>query len=385
MNFDFTEEQTALVESVTKLAQREFAPRAYTWDSFAWENAKKLAVNGLAGLALPISQGGGGANLFDALLVLEAISKVCPHTGDAFQAMNFAGIRQISEFGSERVIDEVLPQLLAGEGLVTSGMSEGEAGSALTDLRTTMHWDGGDVVINGEKLWNSHGPEGTHHVIWGRFGDRTRDIGAVVVPADTPGFAKGPAERYMSGEQFCSLHLENVRVPKYFVLSSEGALRDMMQIFNGARIGNSIRGLSLATAAFEMAVEHAKTREQFGRRLMDFQGIQWKFADMKIALDAARLLVYRAAANAGAGRLDATETAMAKTFANEQAFFVANEALQIHGAMGYSQSMPLEYMVRRIRGWMIAGGSVEMQRNRIAAGIFGERISQRPNSLSRQV
>ncbi len=377
MDFDLTEEQRALVESVTRFAQREFADKAYSWTTYPWENAKKLAEQGFAGLALPEEKGGGGANLFDALLVLEAISRVCPHSGDAFQAMNFGGIRQIGEFGSDRVVAEVLPGLLAGEFLVTSGMSESEAGSALTDMQTTARWDGDDVIINGTKLWNSHGPEGTHHVIWCRFGARTRDIGAVLVPADTPGFTKGPVERYMSGEPFCSLVLEDVRVHKDYVLSSEGALRDMMSIFNGARIGNSIRSVALATTAFELAVEHAKSRVQFGKRLMEFQGLQWKFADMFIKLEAARLLVYRAASNAGAGRLDATETSVAKTFANEQCLWVAEQALQIHGAMGYSTEMPLEYIVRRIRGWGIAGGAVEMQRNRIAAGIFKERLDQR--------
>lgn len=377
MDFNLTQEQKALVESVTRFAQREFADKAYTWTTYPWENAKKLAEQGLSGLALPEEKGGGGANLFDALLVLEAISRVCPHSGDAFQAMNFGGIRQIGAFGSARVVAEVLPGLLSGEYLVTSGMSESEAGSALTDMQTTARWDGDDVIINGTKLWNSHGPEGTHHVIWCRFGPRTRDIGAVLVPADTQGFSKGPVERYMSGEPFCSLILDDVRVHKDYVLSSDGALRDMMTIFNGARIGNSIRSVALATTAFEMAVAHAKQRVQFGKRLMEFQGLQWKFADMHIKLEAARLLVYRAASNAGAGRLDATETSVAKTFANEESLWVAEQALQIHGAMGYSTEMPLEYIVRRIRGWGIAGGAVEMQRNRIAAGVFGERLDQR--------
>lgn len=377
MDFHLTGEQRDLVDSVTQLATREFAAKAYTWEHHPWENAKVLAANGLAGLVLPVEQGGQGAGLFEGLLALEALSKVCPHTADAFQAMNFGGIRQISQFGSERVIDEILPPLLSGDGLVTSGMSEAEAGSALTDLRTTATFDGDEVVVNGEKLWNTHGPDGTVHVIWCRFGDRTRDIGAVVVPADTPGFTKGPAERHMSDEEYCALTLEDVRVPRDYVLVSEGGLRKMMAIFNGARIGNSMRSVALATAAYELAVDHAKQREQFGKRLMDFQGLQWMFADMKIALDAARLLVYRAAANASAGRPDATETAVAKVFANEQGFMVANKALQIFGAMGYSKSMPLEYIVRRIRGWGIAGGSVEMQRSRIAAGVFGERISQR--------
>lgn len=377
MDFQLTSEQRDLVASVTALAEREFVANAYTWDRYPWENAKVLAANQLAGLTLPVEHGGSGASLFEALLVLEAISKICPHTGDAFQTLNFGGIRQVSRFGSERVIKEVLPTLLAGDGLVTTGMSEAEAGSAMTDLRTTAAIDGDEVVLNGEKLWNTQGPDGTHHVIWCRFGPRTRDIGTVLVPADTPGFTKGTPETHMSGEQYCSLRMDNVRVPRDYVLSSEGALRQMMGIFNSARIGNAMRCVALATAAFEMAREYARERKQFGRRLMDFQGLQWKFADMKIALDAAQLLVYRAGANASAGRPDALESAVAKTFANEQAFIVANEALQIFGAMGYSTTMPLEYIVRRIRGWSIAGGSVEMLRNRIAAGVFETDFSQR--------
>ncbi len=378
MDFQLTEEQRALQDSARRLAEDRFADRAFTWTEFPWENARALAQAGMTGLTLPVEDGGQGASLMDAVLVMEAISQVCPHSGDAVQATNFGAIRQIAAFGSPRVKQEVLPQLLAGEGLVSAGMSEPDAGSALTDLRTTARYDGDEVVLNGRKVWNSHGPEITHSVIWCRFGPRTRDIGAVLVPVDAPGFEKGPPETYMSGERHCGLFLDECRVPKDNVLADTEALRRMFTIFGVERVGNAVRALALAQSAFDRAVEHVKTREQFGRPLAEFQGLQWRFADMRMKLDAARLLVYRAVVNADAGAPDPAEAAVAKCFANEAAFEVANGALQAFGASGYSTEFPLEYIARRVRGWMIAGGSVEIMRNRIAEDVFDRRFSQRP-------
>lgn len=377
MDFQLTEEQLALQASARRLAEDRFAPRAFTWERFPWENATTLAEMGFAGLTIPVEQGGQGASLFDAVLVMEAVSQICPHSGDAVQAMNFGAIRQISSFGSPRVLQEVLPPLLAGRALVSAGMSEPEAGSALTDLRTRARFDGDEVVIDGQKVWNSHGPDITHSVIWCRFGPRTRDIGAVVVPTQTPGFTKGAPETYMSGEHHCTLHLDGVRVHRDYVLADHDALRRMFTIFGVERVGNAVRSVSLAQSAFDRAVDHVQTREQFGRPLAEFQGLQWRFADMRMQLDAARLLIYRAVVNADAGAPDPAEAAVAKCFANEAAFEVVNGALQAFGASGYSTEYPLEYLARRVRGWMIAGGSVEMMRNRIAEDVFGQRFSQR--------
>jgi alkylation response protein AidB-like acyl-CoA dehydrogenase len=259
-------------------------------------------------------------------------------------------------------------------------MSEPEAGSALTELRTTARYDGDDVILDGQKVWSTHGPDVTHSVIWARFGPRTRDIGAVVVPVDAPGFTKGKPERYMSGEGHCAFFLDGCRVPREYVLADHDALRRMFTIFGVERVGNAVRALSLAQSAYERAVEHASTRIQFDRPLCEFQGLQWSFADMRMKLEAARLLIYRATVNADAGAPDPAEAAIAKCFANEAAFEVANAALQVFGASGYSAEFPLEYIVRRTRGWMIAGGSVEMMRNRIAEDIFERRFSQRPES-----
>ena len=187
------------------MAEDNYSVGAFERDGFAWDSLAVLAGADLTGLGLPVEAGGHGATLLDAVLVLGAISEVCPHSGDAFQATNFGAIRQLARFGSKRVKAEVLARLLAGEGLVTAGMSEPDAGSALTDMRTAAQVDEDSVVINGEKCWNSNGPDATHVVVWCRFGPSTADIGAVVVPVEAPGFQKGDPQRYMSGERYCSV------------------------------------------------------------------------------------------------------------------------------------------------------------------------------------
>jgi alkylation response protein AidB-like acyl-CoA dehydrogenase len=377
MDFRLTDEQRQLVDSARRLAEDRFAEDAFTHEGFAFHHARTLAEAGFTGIALPVEDGGQGGSLVDAVLVMEAVSQVSPPAGDAVQATNFGAIRQLSMFGSSSLKQSLLPSLLAGDALITVGMSEPEAGSGLTDLRTTATVEGDEVVVSGEKSWNSNGPDATHVVVWCRFGPRTRDIGAVVVPTDTPGFTKGPPERYMSGDRYCPLVMDGCRVPTDNVLLDGDGFRRMMTVFGVERIGNAVRALSLAQGAFDRAVEHAKTREQFGRPLCEFQGLQWKFADMRMRLDAARLLIYRAVVGAEQGAPDPADASIAKCFANETAWFVADEALQVFGASGYSTALPLEKIARKIRGWMIAGGSVEILRNRIAEDVFNRRFSQR--------
>ena len=378
MDFTHTDEQRAVRDAARRLAEDRFAARAFSWDGFPWENGKVLAEAGFTGITIPTEDGGQGGTLMDAVLVMDAVSQVCPNSGDAVQATNFGAIRQVSAFGSARVKRDVLPVLLAGEGLISAGMSEPEAGSALTELRTTARYDGADVVLNGQKIWSSYAPEITHSVIWARFGPRSRDVGCVVVPADASGFSKGPQQTYMSGEHHGALYLDDCRVPADYVLADSDALRRMFTIFGIERVGNATRALALAQAAFDRAVDHAKNRRQFGRPLCEFQGLQWRFADMKMKLEAARLLIYRAVQNADDGAPSPADASLAKCFANEVAFEVANQAMQVFGASGYSTDLPMEYFVRRTRGWMIAGGSVEMMRNRIAEDVFGRSFRQRP-------
>jgi len=381
MNFQLTEEQRILQESTRRLAQEKFAAKAFTWeekDEYPWENAKILAEHGFTGITIAEEDGGQGGTLFDAVLVLEQISQVCPHTGDVVQATNFGAIRQLSIYGSKELKVRILPPLLRGERLITLGMSEPNAGSAATDLRTKARVEGDEVVINGSKIFNSNGSHAHCFVVWVRFGDDVRTSGAVLVERDSPGFSQGKVERHMSGEPHCMLYFDECRVPKENVLVWEDGFTQLMPVFNIERTGNATRSLALGQAAFDRAVKHAKERIQFDRPLCEFQGLQWKFADMRMKLDAARLLLYRAVVNASDGKPSAVEISIAKAFCNQVGFEVANEALQILGGYGYSREFPLEYMVRRTRGWMIAGGSIEMMKNRIAEGIFERRFSQRP-------
>jgi hypothetical protein len=183
---------------------------------------------------------------------------------------------------------------------------------------------------------------------------------------------------FMSGEQWCELHFENCRVPAENVLLGPGGFKKQIASFNIERIGNAARALAFGRYAYNTARDYIGTREQFGRPLCEFQGLQWKFAEMAIKLEAAQLLLYRAASNADRDLPTAYETAVAKAACNQTGFEVAHEAVQAMGAMGYSRETLVEYCMRRCRGWMIAGGSIEILKNRIAEHVFDRRFDQRP-------
>jgi alkylation response protein AidB-like acyl-CoA dehydrogenase len=203
-------------------------------------------------------------------------------------------------------------------------------------------------------------------------------IGSVLIERKNSGVKIGKANQFMSGEEWAQLYFEDVYVPPEMVLLGEGGFKKQIAGFNVERIGNTARSLALGRYAYERAREWAMQRRQFGRPLCEFQGLQWKFADMKMKLDAGQLLLYRAAANADTGFPSAEETAIAKAYCNQAGFEVASEALQVMGGVGYSRESLVEYCLARCRGWMIAGGSIEILKNRIAEGIFERSFSQRP-------
>lgn len=382
MDFRLQPEQEQIRDTVRRMAREQFGPKAYTWEEghqYPWENARVLAEQGLTGITINPEDGGQGGSLLDAVLVLEAVAGACPHTGDVVQATNFGAIKVLAEFARPEVKRRVLPELLGGRAIITAAMSEPEAGSGLTDLRTTARIEGDEVVLNGGKIFNSNGPHASYYLVWARFGPRTSDIGTVLVEADRPGFSRGKPETFMSGELHCALYFDNCRVPMENLIIERDGFRKQMEIFNIERLGNTTRSLALAQEAYDRAVEHALERRQFNRPLAEFQGIQWKVAEMRMKLDAARLLLYRAVAELdGNGHPLPVNTVIAKAYTNQIAFEVASEALQIFGGYGYSTEYPLEYILRRVRGWMIAGGSIEMMKNRIAEEVFQRRFSQRP-------
>ncbi|MEM9683888.1 MAG: acyl-CoA dehydrogenase family protein, partial [Pseudomonadota bacterium] len=343
-----------------------------------WDVASLMADQGLLGITIPAEAGGQGGSLMDAVLAIEQIAAVCPRSADVVQAGNFGAIRTFAEYASDAQRARYLPDLLAGKTLIAVAMSEPEAGSAVTELRTTADVDGDECVVNGTKVFSTHSPEATLFLVYVRFGPSTGDIGSVLVERDTPGLSFGQPTRFTGGDEWCQLYFEDCRIPASNILLGKGGFKRQIQGFNAERIGNASRALALGRYAFERAREHAGIRKQFGRELCEFQGIQWKFADMAIKLDGAKLLLYRAAVNADRGLPSAYETSVAKAYANQAGFDVANEAMQVMGGLGFSEEALVEYCFRRTRGWMIAGGAIEILKNRIAESVFDRRFPQRP-------
>jgi alkylation response protein AidB-like acyl-CoA dehydrogenase len=380
MDFELTPEQKQFRDSVLAFSKKHLAAgareRAHKPD-YPWDVARLMAKQGLLGITLAEGDGGQGGSLMDAVIAIETVASVCPRSADVVQAGNFGPIRVLGEYGSDFQKKKFLSRLLSGEAVISVGMTEPEAGSAVTDLKTTATPDGDGFRINGTKIFTTHSAYADVILVYVRFGPGVGGIGSVLIEKGAPGVRRGKPSAFMSGEEWAELHFEDVRVPREMVLLGEGGFKKQMAGFNVERLGNASRSLALGRYAFERARAWALERRQFGRLLAEFQGLQWKFADMKIELDAAQLLLYRAAANADRGLPSAEETAIAKAYCNRAGFDVANEALQVMGAMGYSQEELVEYCVRRCRGWMIAGGSIEILKNRIAEGVFGRSFPQR--------
>jgi alkylation response protein AidB-like acyl-CoA dehydrogenase len=227
-------------------------------------------------------------------------------------------------------------------------------------------------------VFSTNSPEARAFLVYVRFGPGVGGIGSVVVDRGTPGLTIAPPSDFMNGEQWSQLYFDDCRVPAANVVLGPGGFKKQISGFNVERLGNASRALALGELAFSLARRHALEREQFGRPLCEFQGIQWKFAEMQVKLDAAGLLLNRAAKHAAAGLPDVYETTVAKLACNEAGFFAANESLQVMGGMGYTRETLVEYCLLRTRGWMIAGGSIEMMKNRIAESVFERRFSQRP-------
>ena len=380
MHFAFTEEQQAFADNVRRFAlarlENDALKRAHD-PRYPFEVAQLMSAQGLMGITIAEADGGQGGSLMDAIIAIEQVAAVCPRSADVVQFGNFGPIRTFAEYATQQQKARWLPDLLAGRMVMSLGISEAGAGSAATDLKTTARRDGSRYLINGSKLFSTFSPDAAIFLIYVRYGPGLGGIGSVIIERDTPGFNIGAPSRFMSGEEWCELHFDNCRIPAENVLLGPGGFKKQMAGFNIERLGNSARSLAFGRYAFEKARAHAATREQFGRPLCEFQGLQWKFAEMAIKLEGAQLLLYRAAANADRGMPSAYETAVAKAACNLAGFEVASESVQVMGATGYSQENLAEWCMRRCRGWMIAGGSIEIMKNRIAEHIFDRRFDQR--------
>jgi len=384
MDFELTAEQRVVSDFVSSLASKRLAAdalrRAHE-PGYPWDAGKILAEHSLLGLALPVQVGGQGAALIDAVIALQEIAKICPKSGDVMHATNFGAIQTLVRHGTPELKARYLPDLLAGNALLALAMSEPDAGSAVTELMTSAVRSGSDYLINGSKVFSTNSPDATAFIVYVRFGPGIDGIGSVIVDSGTPGLNRGKPSEFMSGERWSQLYFDDCRIPESSIVLGPGGFKKQISIFNIERIGNATRALALGRLAFELSRQHAQEREQFGRHLCDFQGIQWKFADMAVKLDAAELLLYRAAIHADKDGPDPYEVSVAKLAANQASFEASHEAMQVMGALGYTRDTLVEYCFLRTRGWMIAGGSVEMMKNRIAERIFDRRFSQRQTRI----
>ena len=382
MDFNLTEEQIAFQNSVRSLSEKylkeDNLKRAHD-PLFPKDIAKLFSNNGLMGITLSEKDGGQGGKLIDAVLAIEQVALICPRSADVIQAGSFGPIRTFAEYATNYQKEKYLKKLLNGDMVIGLGMTEPNAGSSLTDLTTKATQDGTGFRVSGSKVFTSNSPDADIFLIYVRYHEGINGIGSVIMDTSMPGFSKGKSSKYTNGEEWCALYFDNVYIPEENVLLGPGGFKKQISGFNAERIGNSARSLAIGEFAFNVAKEYALTREQFGKKICEFQGIQWKFSDMKIQIEAGRLLLYRAAINADKGFPSSKETSIAKAFCNKAGFEISNEAMQVMGGTGYSQESLVEYCFRKSRGWQIAGGSTEMMKNRIAEDIFERRFSQRPN------
>src|SRR6266566_2974200 len=334
MQFAFTEEQQAFADSVRRFAQSRLEPdalkRAHD-PRYPFDVAQLMSAQGLMGITIAEADGGVGGTLMDAIIAIEEIAAACPRSADVLQFGNFGPIRAFAEYATPAQKERWLKRLLEGDMVISLGMSEPDAGSAVTDLVTNAKQDGAHFVLNGSKVFSTFSPDAEIFLVYLRYGPGLGGIGSVIVERGTPGFSIGKPSSFMSGEEWSELHFDNCRIPAENVLLGPGGFKKQIAAFNVERLGNSSRSLALGRYAYERAREHVLTREQFGRPLCEFQGLQWKFAEMAIKLDGAQLLLYRAATNADRGLPSAYETAVAKAVCNQAGFEVANDAIQIMG------------------------------------------------------
>ena len=384
MNFNPSSQQQTQILKARAFAKEHIAPFAAQWDReehIPRRQIQSYADAGFFGMTLPTQYGGKGLSALDAVLVIEEIARHCGISARLIVDHNFGAVITILHFGTEEQRKSILPEICSGQSLMSIGMTEPDAGSALTDLATAAQAAGDHYIVNGKKHWITGAGEREYTLVYARFDDipGPKGIGAILVHRDMPGFTYAGRIPSMGvrGVQEGILEFEQMRVPRENVVVPPGsAFSRLMSAYNGQRVGASAVALGIAQGAFDFAKDYADRRQQFGKRITDFQATQFKLADMAIELDAARLLIYRAASQAKQAITGRYSSSVAKVFASEMALRVTSEAIQLCGAQGYSRLLPLERMFRDVRCFTLAGGSAEMQRLGIASQLLGRSLPQ---------
>jgi len=385
MNFTLTPDQLQIQAAARKFATEKLRPLARELEDSAEpvpsEWLAQYAELGFLGVNLPQEYGGAGMSHLDALLVLEEFAKISSAVAMPVFESSFGPILAVERFGGDALKRRVLPRVCTGELIVAVSMSEPDAGTALTDLRTTAVVQDGNVIINGQKRWCSGGGHSGGYLVYCRMSPApgAKGIGAIYVERGTPGLTFGKPEQLMGfrGIPSADIYFNNVTVPQDNVVVGAGGFRKLMDAFDLERCGNSTMSLGAASSAFEFVLDYVQERKQFGKPIVDFQAVQLKLADMALKIEASRLLLYRAVSNAGNQLPTVLESSLAKCFANEMVRDVCGNAMQLLGGYGYSKAFDLEQKFRDGWGWGIAGGTIDIQKINIAAALVGKRFDQR--------
>ena len=385
MDFRLSEEQQALqaaarefargeMTAVAEEVEREAQPLSRDW-------VKRYAEMGFLGVNIPTRYGGLGLGNVDALLVLEEFAKISSAVAFPIFESVVGPVRALEHFADDALKDRVIPAVCRGEMMVAVAMSEPDAGTALTDLRTKAEVRGDRIVLNGTKRWCSGGGHSDAYLVYCRLSETlgAKGIGAVYVERDTPGLTFGEQEQLMGfrGVPESDLYFDEVSVPASHLVVPAGGFPKLMQAFDLERCGNATMALGQAAAALDDALVWVQERRQFGKPIVEFQAVQLKLADMAMRVEAARLLVHRAAQNAEGGLPSVLDSSIAKVVSNEAAREVTSMGVQLMGGYGYSREYPMERRMRDAWGWGIAGGTIDIQKVNIAAALVGRRFDQR--------
>jgi len=387
LDFGLTDDQLELRALAREVAQDVYEPKAAQWDLSGEHlpDSERLRLAGLdlLGITLPEEHGGGGGRpLLDALIVIEEIAKCCQLAAFPIFEASTGPARVIDLFGSEEQKARLLPPVVRGEKTIAVAISEPDAGSAATDMKLRARFVGDRIELNGYKRWCSGAGQAEQYLVYARFdegGTGSSGIGAVLVEKESEGLSFGPQERLMGfhGVPSADMIFEGVLVPIENLIVPKGGFRKLFTAFSIERLGNATMSLAIGQACLDRSAQYVRERRQFGRPVIDYQLVQSALANMVMQVDAARLLIHRAAAGAGRGAPRTLEASVAKCFANEMAKQVSDLAIQLHGGYGYSVEYGVERRHRDAHGWAIAGGTTNMQRVRIASEFLGLRFDQR--------
>jgi alkylation response protein AidB-like acyl-CoA dehydrogenase len=376
--FVLTEDQEHLRREIREFASREIAPYVSKWDEsneFPMAAIKKLGAMGLMGVIIPQEYGGAGLGYVDYVLTIEELSAVDGSIGLTLAAHNSLGTNHIFIAGTEAQKRRYVPRLAGGEWLAAWGLTEPGSGSDASNARTTAVKKNGSYVLNGTKTFITNGRYADVAVVIAVTdkSQGTHGLSAFVVEKGTKGFRPGKKENKLGlrASDTSELIFEDCEIPAENLLGKEGeGFVDAMRVLDGGRISIAALALGIGRGALDAAVRYVKERRQFGKAIAEFQGIQWKLADMATELDAARLLTQRASVLKDAGRKVTRESSMAKLFASEVAVKICDEAVQLFGGYGFIKDYPVEKFYRDVKLCTIGEGTSEIQRMVIAREIL---------------